>query len=90
MRRNRADREGFAGRPQVAEIFDRDAEGGYRPRNALLNGRFHQIPCLPRSSFARGRCDGAVTALAFWLVSLALKQAQDGRRWQSLLRSCSV
>ena len=23
--------------PQVAEIFDRDGEGGYRPRNALLN-----------------------------------------------------
>jgi len=23
--------------PQVAEIFDRDDEGGYRPRNALLN-----------------------------------------------------
>jgi len=23
--------------PQVAEIFDRDDEGGYRPRNSLLN-----------------------------------------------------
>jgi heat shock protein HspQ len=23
--------------PQVAEIFDRDDEGGYHPRNALLN-----------------------------------------------------
>jgi len=23
--------------PQVAEIFDRDDEGGYRPRNPLLN-----------------------------------------------------
>ncbi len=23
--------------PQVAEVFDRDPEGGYHPRNALLN-----------------------------------------------------
>ena len=23
--------------PQVAEVFDRDAQGGYRPRNSLLN-----------------------------------------------------
>ena len=23
--------------PQVAEIFDRNDEGGYRPRNSLLN-----------------------------------------------------
>jgi len=23
--------------PQVAEIFDRDDEGSYRPRNSLLN-----------------------------------------------------